>query len=85
MNKIADAVSMNLPALTEHSAGLAEFLEDGQDVFCCDPKPESIADGLQKALEDKSRLKKMAQGLEEIYEIQFSPNAYYKRLNEILK
>lgn len=85
MNKIADAVSMNLPALTEHSAGLAEFLVDGQDVFCCHPTPESIADGLQKALEDKIRLKKMAQGLEEIYETQFSPNAYYKRLNEILK
>lgn len=85
MNKIADAVSMNLPALTEFSNGLNEFLVDGQSVFCCQAIPEKISERLIEALSDPAKLLQMAQNLEPIYEEQFSPNAFYKRLNRIVE
>lgn len=84
MNKIADAVSMSLPCLTEYSDGLQEYLTAGNQILCCEPDPESIAEILYRVLEDPDILLKTAQQLDKIYETNFSPNAFYKMLNSIL-
>lgn len=85
MNKVADTVSMSLPCLTEFSDGLQEFLKPDEDVFCCLPQPEALADLLEKTLSQPEKLQQLASRLEPIFEAQLSPNAYYKRLNRILE
>lgn len=84
MNKIADAVSMSLPSLSEPSAGMAEYLQPGKDVFCCDPNPEALGKALYSIFNDLELYRLMVSSLEPIYEKQLSPNAFYKRLNSIL-
>ena len=84
MNKVADAVSMSLPALSEHSGGMAEYLKPNEDVFCCDSNAEAIGKALYSVFSDLAIYRKMASNLEPIYENQLSPNAFYKRLNGLL-
>jgi glycosyltransferase involved in cell wall biosynthesis len=85
MNKVADAVSMSLPCLTEYSSGLSEFLEPGKDIFCCEPNPDDIARNLEMILKSPERMLELASGLEAKYEGIFSPNAFYKKLNSVLQ
>ncbi len=84
MNKIADAVSMSLPCFTEFSDGLQEFLQPGEHVFCCEANPESISKGLFLVLSNPQDLLRISKGLEKIFESEFSPNAFYRRLNKML-
>lgn len=84
MNKIADAVSMSLPCFTEYSDGLREFLVPGEHIFCCHANPESICGGLYEVLTHPGELGRISTSLDYIYETEFSPNAFYKRLNSKL-
>jgi glycosyltransferase involved in cell wall biosynthesis len=81
MNKIVDAISMSLPCLTEYSDGLQEFLISGEHILCCEATPESISNTLQVALANPEILLNIAKHQENIYESNFSPNAFYKKLN----
>jgi glycosyltransferase involved in cell wall biosynthesis len=81
MNKVADAVSMSLPCLTEHSEGLQEFLAPGEEIFCCPAFPENIANTLETLIQQPSLLKLAASRLELMYESVFSMNSFYKKIN----
>lgn len=85
MNKIADAVSMSLPSLTEYSAGLQEYLTPEKEVYCCEANPEAIGHSLFRIFEQPQKLLAASERLEHIYESELSPNAFYKRLNRILR
>jgi hypothetical protein len=84
MNKIGDALSMNLPSFTEHSAGASEFLKDGESVFMTSCDPTEIGKSLFSVFEDMGRYAKVRNSLNDIYENTCSPNAFYLKVNSIM-
>lgn len=85
LNKLADAFSLGLPAVSQLSQGLSELTETSQEVLAIANTAVALADALESLYDRPAHLLQMARAAHERYRSTFSPAAYARGLDNIFR
>lgn len=84
VNKAVEAISMNIPVVSQPTQALEEFFTDKQDIYFCGSNPKDIADVIMEAIADKQKLLECSSSAYELFKQNFSREAYISKINTIL-
>ena len=59
---VREAKVLGLPAVISHSVGIRDLVTDGKDGLCVDADASSIADGIERLINNPGLLKKLGEG-----------------------
>jgi glycosyltransferase involved in cell wall biosynthesis len=85
-NKVIDGVAFKTPVITAPSSGLFNFFNGGDDIYIVENNPEALA--LQIKLltrTDYSEIKRRTENAYKIYNNNFTPEQFSKKLSDFLK
>jgi glycosyltransferase involved in cell wall biosynthesis len=85
INKVVDAISMNIPILTMKTKALEEFFNFEDDIFVTQTgNPDEIAEEILYVFNNYEKLKRNIEKSYQIYLDNFSPKVYMKKLEEVV-
>lgn len=84
VNKLVDAISLNIPCLTQPTLATNEFFKDGEALKYCEATPEAIAKQILELRDDPVQLNKIKNKAQTQYLELFSPDVFRSKLLEIL-
>jgi len=85
VNKILEALSMQIPVITQPSEGVLEFLEPGRDLETVEPTPEGIADGIKKFYSAPQYAIDVSKNGYARYQEFFTPERFLAEFTKLLK
>lgn len=83
LNKILDAIAMEIPVLTMKNNAVFEFFDENS-IFTCENNPNAIAKNIIKIFKDPEKVKNVTQNAKKIYNNNFTKEKFYKNLNGLL-
>lgn len=84
VNKVVEAISMQLPVISQPTKALQEYFADKEDIYFCGSDPKDIADVILDAVENKEKLLQCAKNGYSQYRKSFSKEAYITEIQKII-
>ncbi|WBM60745.1 glycosyltransferase [Providencia sp. PROV188] len=87
VNKVVDAIALNLPCLTMQTKACDEFFIANENIFLTkeNPTPEDIANAIIEIIDNKDNLFEISKNGHDIYNHYFSPEAFSKKYLPLIK
>lgn len=85
VNKVVDALALQLPVLTRPSPAINEFLNPETDLFVCESTPKAIADAVRAIANDPEERKRRAYAGHSRYLSTFTITRYIQEVLSCLK
>jgi glycosyltransferase involved in cell wall biosynthesis len=85
VNKAVEALSLNIPVISQKTQALEEYFADNKNIFFCESSAKSLADTILKISKDKELLKSIADNGFKLYQERFSNEAYIKDISKVLE
>lgn len=84
VNKLVDAISLNIPCLTQPTLATNEFFKDGEALKYCEATPEEIAKQILYLKDNTKELEQIKSKAQAQYLALFSPDVFRSKILAIL-
>lgn len=85
VNKVVESLSMGIPVISQPSEGIIEFLEPGSEIETVAPKPEALAEGIQKLISQKEYALMLAENGFKKYQETFTVSKFTRDFSDIIR